>query len=97
MAGYSCQPLTVVAPLSCHGQVLRTLLSLRIKEVQMKKDLEDSQPQKKFMNNKDKKKNLSRMQRKVWLMLTNQRAEELHLTSPECVCVCVCVRAVEES
>lgn len=48
-----------------HGQVLRTLLSLRIKEVQMKKDLEDSKPQKTFMNNKDKKKNLSRMQRKV--------------------------------
>lgn len=47
------------------GQVLRTLLSLRIKEVQVKKDLEDSRPQKKFMNNKDKKKNLSRMQRKV--------------------------------
>lgn len=45
--------------------MLRTLLSLRIKEVQMKKDLEDSKPQKKFMNYKDKKKHLSRMQRKV--------------------------------
>lgn len=73
MAGYSCYALTDVTSLWCHGQVLRTLLSLRIKEVQMKKDLEDSQPQKKFMNNKDKKKNLSRMQRKVWLLLTNQR------------------------
>lgn len=40
-------------------------MSLRIKEVHMKKDLEDSTPQKKFMNNKEKKKNLSRMQRKV--------------------------------
>lgn len=45
--------------------MLRTLLSLRIKEVQMKEDLEDSRPQKKFMKHKDKKKNLSRMQRKV--------------------------------
>ncbi|XP_037610618.1 nucleolar complex protein 3 homolog isoform X1 [Sebastes umbrosus] len=45
-------------------EVLRTLLSLRIKEVQMKKDLEDTAPKKKFMNNKEKKKNLSRMQRK---------------------------------
>lgn len=45
--------------------MLRTLLGLRIKEVQVKKDLEDSKPQKKFMNNKERKKNLSRMQRKV--------------------------------
>ncbi|XP_023150719.1 nucleolar complex protein 3 homolog [Amphiprion ocellaris] len=51
-------------------EVLRTLLSLRIKEVEMKKDLEATAPKKKFMNNKEKKKNLSRMQRK-W-----QKAEE---------------------
>lgn len=51
-------------------EVLRTLLSLRIKEVEMKKDLESTAPKKKFMNNKEKKKNLSRMQRK-W-----QKAEE---------------------
>eukprot|EP00066_Takifugu_rubripes_P029692 XP_011618958.1 PREDICTED: nucleolar complex protein 3 homolog [Takifugu rubripes] len=59
-----------------HPEVLRTLLSLRIKEVQMKKDLEDSQPQKKFMNNKDKKKNLSRMQRK-WKKAEEKLEKEL--------------------
>ncbi len=31
----------------------------------MKKDIEDTAPKKKFMNNKEKRKNLSRMQRKV--------------------------------
>lgn len=46
-------------------QVLLTLLSLRIKEVEMKKDIESTAPKKKFMNHKEKKKNLSRMQRKV--------------------------------
>lgn len=45
--------------------MLRTLLSLRIKEVEMKKDIEDTAPKKKFMNNKERKKQLSRMQRKV--------------------------------
>lgn len=45
--------------------MLRTLLSLRIKEVEMKKDLEATAPKAKFMTNKEKKKNLSRMQRKV--------------------------------
>uniref|UniRef100_H3DMG8 Nucleolar complex protein 3 homolog n=1 Tax=Tetraodon nigroviridis TaxID=99883 RepID=H3DMG8_TETNG len=57
-------------------EVLRTLLSLRIKEVQMKKDLEDSKPQKKFMNNKEKKKNLSRMQRK-WKKAEEKLEKEL--------------------
>lgn len=33
----------------------------------MKKDIEDTAPKKKFMNNKEKKKQLSRMQRKVCL------------------------------
>ena len=47
------------------SQVLKTLMSLRIKEVEMKKDIEATAPKKKFMNNKEKKKNLSRMQRKV--------------------------------
>uniref|UniRef100_A0A3Q2DBI1 Nucleolar complex protein 3 homolog n=1 Tax=Cyprinodon variegatus TaxID=28743 RepID=A0A3Q2DBI1_CYPVA len=46
-------------------EVLRTLLSLRIKEVEMKRDLEATAPKKKFMTNKERKKNLSRMQRKV--------------------------------
>jgi len=46
-------------------QVLRSLLALRIQEVQVKKDVDDTAPQKKFMNNKEKRKNLSRMQRKV--------------------------------
>ena len=46
-------------------QVLRTLLSLRIQEVQMKKDVEATAPKKQFMNNKEKRKNLSRMKRKV--------------------------------
>ncbi|XP_034721945.1 nucleolar complex protein 3 homolog [Etheostoma cragini] len=50
-------------------ELLRTLLSLRIKEVQMKKDVEDTAPKKKFMNNKEKRKHLSRMQRKVKFML----------------------------
>ncbi|KAG9267331.1 hypothetical protein AMEX_G18161 [Astyanax mexicanus] len=44
--------------------VLDTLLSLRIKEVEVKKDSEDLAPKQKFMNFKEKKKNLSRMQRK---------------------------------
>lgn len=47
------------------AQVLKTLLSLRIQEVEVKKDMEDTAPKKKFMNNKEKKKNLSRMKRKV--------------------------------
>lgn len=46
-------------------QVLKTLLSLRIKEVELKKDLEDTAPKKNFMSGKEKKKTLSRMQRKV--------------------------------
>lgn len=46
--------------------MLRSLLSLRIKEVEMKKDIQSTAPKKKFMDYKEKKKNLSRMQRKVW-------------------------------
>ncbi|CAJ1081308.1 nucleolar complex protein 3 homolog [Xyrichtys novacula] len=57
-------------------EVLRTLLSLRIKEVEMKKDLEDTAPKKKFMNNKEKKKNLSRMQRK-WKKAEEKLEKEL--------------------
>nr|XP_046233058.1 nucleolar complex protein 3 homolog [Scatophagus argus] len=57
-------------------QVLRTLLSLRIKEVEMKKDIEDTAPKKKFMNNKEKRKNLSRMQRK-WKKAEEKLEKEL--------------------
>lgn len=47
-----------------NAQVLKTLLCLRIKEVDMKKDTEA--PKNKFMSFKEKKTSLSRMQRKVW-------------------------------
>ncbi|XP_071317970.1 nucleolar complex protein 3 homolog [Trachinotus anak] len=57
-------------------EVLRTLQSLRIKEVEMKKDIEATAPKKKFMNNKEKKKNLSRMQRK-WKKAEEKLEKEL--------------------
>ncbi|KAK5850357.1 hypothetical protein PBY51_001245 [Eleginops maclovinus] len=57
-------------------EVLKTLLSLRIKEVQMKKDMEDTAPRKKFMNNKEKRKKLSRMQRK-WKKAEEKLEKEL--------------------
>ncbi|XP_038554074.1 nucleolar complex protein 3 homolog isoform X1 [Micropterus salmoides] len=57
-------------------EVLRTLLSLRIKEVDMKRDIEDTAPKKKFMNNKEKKKQLSRMQRK-WKKAEEKLEKEL--------------------
>ncbi|XP_037547232.1 nucleolar complex protein 3 homolog [Nematolebias whitei] len=57
-------------------EVLQTFLSLRIKEVEMKKDLESTAPNKKFMTNKEKKKNLSRMQRK-WKKAEEKLEKEL--------------------
>ncbi|XP_069581246.1 nucleolar complex protein 3 homolog [Brachyistius frenatus] len=57
-------------------EVLRTLLALRIREVEVKKDLEAAAPKKKFMNLKEKKKNLSRMQRK-WKKAEEQLEKEL--------------------
>uniref|UniRef100_A0A3P9J3Y7 Nucleolar complex protein 3 homolog n=1 Tax=Oryzias latipes TaxID=8090 RepID=A0A3P9J3Y7_ORYLA len=57
-------------------EVLRTLLSLRIKEVEVKKDLESTAPKKKFMTNKERKKNLSRMQRK-WKKAEEKLEKEL--------------------
>ncbi|KAM4715785.1 nucleolar complex protein 3 homolog isoform 3-T3 [Anableps anableps] len=57
-------------------EVLRTLLSLRIKEVEMKKDLEATAPKTKLMTNKEKKKNLSRMQRK-WKKAEEKLEKEL--------------------
>uniref|UniRef100_A0A3Q2Q837 Nucleolar complex protein 3 homolog n=1 Tax=Fundulus heteroclitus TaxID=8078 RepID=A0A3Q2Q837_FUNHE len=61
---------------SVRPEVLRTLLSLRIKEVEMRKDLEATAPKKKFMTNKEKKKNLSRMQRK-WKKAEEKLEKEL--------------------
>uniref|UniRef100_A0A3P8UJ36 Nucleolar complex protein 3 homolog n=1 Tax=Cynoglossus semilaevis TaxID=244447 RepID=A0A3P8UJ36_CYNSE len=56
--------------------VLRSLLSLRIKEVEMKKDIQSTAPKKKFMDYKEKKKNLSRMQRK-WKKAEEKLEKEL--------------------
>ncbi|XP_026770351.2 nucleolar complex protein 3 homolog isoform X2 [Pangasianodon hypophthalmus] len=57
-------------------EVLNTLLSLRIKEVDVKKDTEDLAPKQKFMNFQEKKKNLSRMQRK-WKKAEEKLQKEL--------------------
>lgn len=57
-------------------ELLRTLLSLRIKEVEVKKDIEAMAPKQKFMTNKEKKKNLSRMQRK-WKKAEEKLEKEL--------------------
>uniref|UniRef100_A0A3Q0T398 Nucleolar complex protein 3 homolog n=1 Tax=Amphilophus citrinellus TaxID=61819 RepID=A0A3Q0T398_AMPCI len=58
-------------------ELLRTLLSLRIKEVEVKKDIEAMAPKQKFMTNKEKKKNLSRMQRKHWKKAEEKLEKEL--------------------
>lgn len=82
MGGASLAAVRVISGLvkslnyNVRPEVLRTLLSLRIKEVQVKKDLEDTAPKKKFMNNKEKKKNLSRMQRK-WKKAEEKLEKEL--------------------
>ncbi|KAL1263949.1 hypothetical protein QQF64_004304 [Cirrhinus molitorella] len=57
-------------------QVLNCFLCLRIKEVEMKKDTEDTAPKKKFMSFKEKKANLSRMQRK-WKKAEEKLQKEL--------------------
>ncbi|KAK3559945.1 hypothetical protein QTP86_029548, partial [Hemibagrus guttatus] len=57
-------------------EVLNTLLCLRIKEVDVKKDTEDLAPKQKFMNFQEKKKNLSRMQRK-WKKAEEKLQKEL--------------------
>ncbi|XP_072280517.1 nucleolar complex protein 3 homolog [Pyxicephalus adspersus] len=57
-------------------EVLNMLLHLRIKEVEMKKDAEDIAPKQKFMTYKDKRKNLSRMQRK-WRKAEEKLEREL--------------------
>ncbi|XP_076154624.1 nucleolar complex protein 3 homolog [Alosa pseudoharengus] len=57
-------------------EMLKTLLCLRIKEVEMKKDSEDLKPKQKFMTYQEKKKNLSRMQRK-WKKAEEKLQKEL--------------------
>lgn len=57
-------------------EVLNCLLCLRIKEVEMKKDTEDTAPKKKFMSYKEKRTNLSRMQRK-WKKAEEKLQKEL--------------------
>lgn len=57
-------------------QVLKTFLALRIKEVEVKKDSEDIAPKKRFLTCKEKKKNLSRMQRK-WKKAEEKLEKEL--------------------
>ncbi|NXI63352.1 NOC3L protein, partial [Anseranas semipalmata] len=57
-------------------EVLKVFLHLRIKEVELKKDSEDIAPKKKFMTYKEKRKNLSRMQRK-WKKAEEKLEREL--------------------
>ncbi|XP_039402633.1 nucleolar complex protein 3 homolog [Mauremys reevesii] len=57
-------------------EVLKIFLHLRIKEVEVKKDTEDITAKKKFMSSKEKRKNLSRMQRK-WKKAEEKLEREL--------------------
>uniref|UniRef100_A0A8C3RR87 Nucleolar complex protein 3 homolog n=2 Tax=Chelydra serpentina TaxID=8475 RepID=A0A8C3RR87_CHESE len=57
-------------------EVLKIFLHLRIKEVEVKKDTEDITAKKKFMSYKEKRKNLSRMQRK-WKKAEEKLEREL--------------------
>ncbi|KAK0149252.1 Nucleolar complex protein 3 [Merluccius polli] len=57
-------------------EVLKTLMSLRIREVDLKRDTEDTAPKKRFLNNKEKRKSLSRMQRK-WKKAEEKLEKEL--------------------
>ncbi|XP_032087863.1 nucleolar complex protein 3 homolog [Thamnophis elegans] len=57
-------------------EVLMALLHLRIKEVEVKKDAEDITPKNKIMTYRDKRKNLSRMQRK-WKKAEEKLEREL--------------------
>ncbi|XP_077206417.1 nucleolar complex protein 3 homolog [Paroedura picta] len=57
-------------------EVLMVLLHLRIKEIEVKKDAEDIAPKKRFMSYKEKRKNLSRMQRK-WKKAEEKLEREL--------------------
>ncbi|XP_050016343.1 nucleolar complex protein 3 homolog [Alexandromys fortis] len=57
-------------------EILKTFLCLRIKEVELKKDTEDINKPKKFMTFKEKRKTLSRMQRK-WKKAEEKLEREL--------------------
>ncbi|KFO93837.1 Nucleolar complex protein 3, partial [Buceros rhinoceros silvestris] len=57
-------------------EVLKVFLHLRIKEVELQKDSEDIAPKKKFMTYKEKRKHLSRMQRK-WKKAEEKLEREL--------------------
>ncbi|PKU30188.1 hypothetical protein llap_19508 [Limosa lapponica baueri] len=57
-------------------EVLKVFLHLRIKEVELQKDAEDIAPKKRFMTYKEKRKNLSRMQRK-WRKAEEKLEREL--------------------
>ncbi|XP_036121728.1 nucleolar complex protein 3 homolog isoform X1 [Molossus molossus] len=57
-------------------EMLKTFLCLRIKEVEVKKDTEDINKPQKFMTFKEKRKNLSRMQRK-WRKAEEKLEREL--------------------
>ncbi|NXJ90555.1 NOC3L protein, partial [Corythaixoides concolor] len=57
-------------------EVLKVFLHLRIKEVELQKDSEDIAPKKKYMTYKEKRKNLSRMQRK-WKKAEEKLEREL--------------------
>lgn len=59
--------------------MLKVFLHLRIKEVELQKDAEDIAPKKKFMTYKEKRKNLSRMQRKVWRVLSRALLQWLYV------------------
>ncbi|NXL57405.1 NOC3L protein, partial [Chordeiles acutipennis] len=61
---------------SVRPEVLKVFLHLRIKEVELQKDSEDIAPKKKFMTYKEKRKNLSRMQRK-WKKAEEKLEREL--------------------
>jgi nucleolar complex protein 3 len=51
---------------SVHSEVLKVLLSLRIKEISLEKEKEDELKQKKFMKHKEKLLAMSKKERKVW-------------------------------
>lgn len=71
--------------------MLKVFLHLRIKEVELKKDSEDIAPKKKFMTFKEKRKNLSRMQRKVCLVLPNALLQWLYVGNYSNNCTSVAV------
>ncbi|MGH0119710.1 UNVERIFIED_CONTAM: hypothetical protein FKN15_058663 [Acipenser sinensis] len=70
--------IVMIVPLMNHDckKVLKALLCLRVKEVEVKKDADDIAPKKRFMNFKEKRKHLSRMQRK-WKKAEEKLEKEL--------------------